>query len=212
MCVCVCVCYLPVVFFLRSSVPLKILVIQRSRFMWSKTTRTVHLNDPPLLQSKASDRTEKNVFLWFSVIQDKIDFHCMYCMYTKCTHVNSVCVRCQYVRTQQTAGWSPHSWCLILTPLSFHLCSCFPLLTFQTNLVRQTDHHCPAESLPLSLDNLSANLLILFFSWIPFGFLLCLLFSFILLLYFQCFATDSQAVKIVPSWSTEETYQWNILS
>lgn len=41
---------------------------------------------------------------------------------------------------------SLHSWCLIIFPLPFHLCSCFPLLTFRSNLVRQTDHRCPAEA------------------------------------------------------------------
>lgn len=51
-------------------------------------------------------------------------------------------------------------WCLILSPLSFHLCYNFPLLTFQANPVRQTDHHCPAETSPLSKDNLSINLFI----------------------------------------------------
>lgn len=77
----------------------------------------------------------------------------------------------------------PHSWCLILSPLSFHLCYCFPLLTFQTNLVWHSDHRCPADSSPLSKDNLSANLLILFFSWIPILFLF-FFFPFLFLLSF----------------------------
>lgn len=111
-------------------------------------------------------------------------------------------VRPHYVRTQHTAGWSPHSWCLILTPLSFHLCSCFPLLTFQTNLVRQTDHRCPAESLPLSQDNLSANLLILFLMnslWITFMFTFCFLSSFFLFSLFlstQRFSNSQNCTKL----------------
>lgn len=55
---------------------------------------------------------------------------------------------------------SSHSWCLILSPLSFHLYYSFPLLTFQTNPVRQTDHRCPTETSPLSKDNLSTSSLI----------------------------------------------------
>lgn len=52
-----------------------------------------------------------------------------------------------------------HSWCLVISLLLFHLCCCFPLLTFQTNLVWQTDHRCPLDSSPLSEDSLAADLL-----------------------------------------------------
>lgn len=61
----------------------------------------------------------------------------------------------------------PHSWCLAISLLLFHLCYCFPLLTFQTNLVWQTDHRCPLDSSPLSEAGLAADLLFFVSSQIP---------------------------------------------
>lgn len=74
-----------------------------------------------------------------------------------------------------------HSWCLVISLLLFHLCYCFPLLTFQTNLVWQTDHRCPLDSSPLSL---TADLLFLVSSQIPMS---SIFFALLLLLFFLTF-------------------------
>lgn len=66
---------------------------------------------------------------------------CMHAYVRVCACVVSV-----FKDTADCRRVSPHSWCLIIFPLPFHLCSCFPLLTFRSNLVRQTDHRCPAEA------------------------------------------------------------------
>lgn len=55
----------------------------------------------------------------------------------------------------------------MISLLLFHLCYCYPLLTFQTNLVWQTDHRCPPDGSPLSEDSLVADLLFSVSSQIP---------------------------------------------
>lgn len=117
-------------------------------------------------------------FLWFSASETKRERW----VYTGDMYICEVCVSVHvwslsvFRDTADCRLVSPHSWCLILSPLSFHLCYCFSLLTFQTNPVRQTDHRCPAETSPLSEDNLSANLLIFLMN--SHGFLLFFLFFF----------------------------------
>lgn len=78
-----------------------------------------------------------------------------------------------------------HSWCLVISLLLFHLCYCFPLLTFQSNLLWQTDHRCPLDSSTLSL---AADLLFLVSRQIPTSFLFSLFLFFFSYFWYKLYA------------------------
>lgn len=91
-----------------------------------------------------------------------------------------------------------HSWCLVISLLLFHLCYCVPLLTFQTNLVWQTDHRCPLDSSPLSEDSLAADLLFFVSPQIPIiPFLLLFVFSGFCLVFYTKVKTE-HFCNVVP--------------